>query len=102
MKNPMITIIMMVLLVSCGSTAPQDKVSVPETVLTIIVGDNQQTFTTKDLQALPSTVSSFDGKEYMGVSVNLLLEEAGININEVSVIKAVATDGYSVNYEHFQ
>ena len=99
MKNVVFTLLMIVFLVGCGTSAPQEKTSIPEPVLTIINGDNQQTYTINDLQALPSTVSSFEGKDYMGVSVRFLLEEAGVNLNEILAVKAVATDGYSVNYE---
>ncbi|MFN2216209.1 MAG: molybdopterin-dependent oxidoreductase [Anaerolineales bacterium] len=102
MKKLALFIILIAILTSCGSSPAQPTASVSEPVLKIIVGDNEQDFTVKDLQALPSAVSSFNGVDYMGVSVNVLLKEAGVNLNEVSAIKGVATDGYSVNYETAQ
>jgi len=102
MKNLVFTLILMILLVGCGTAGTQDKATVPETVLTIINGDKEQPYTVTELQEFPSVVSSFEGKEYMGVSVKFLLEEARVNINDISAVKAVATDGYSVNYEPAQ
>jgi hypothetical protein len=102
MKKLLLSMILVVVLAGCGSTPTQATANVPEAVLTVVIGDNQQPFTVQDLQALPSSVSSFNGIEYMGVPVKLLLEEAGINLDEVSAIKGVATDGYSVNYEPAQ
>ena len=102
MKIIVITLIVMITLVGCGASETQEMTSLLEPVLTIINGDNQQTYTVKDLQTLTSTVSSFEGIDYKGVSVRYLLEEAGVNLNEISAIKAVATDGYSVNYEPAQ
>ena len=102
MKNLLFTLLIMVTLVGCGASATQDKATVQETVLTIINGDNQQIYTINDLKTLPSMVSSFNDIDYMGVSVIFLLKEAGVNINEISAVKAVATDGYSINYEPAQ
>ena len=102
MKNVVFTLIMIVLMVGCGASPTQDAASLQEAVLTIINGDNQQIYTINDLKALPSMVSSLNNIDYMGVSVIFLLEEAGVNINEISAVKAVATDGYSINYEPAQ
>ena len=102
MKNLLFTLLIMVTLVGCGASATQDTATLQETVLTIINGDNQQIYTINDLKTLPSMVSSFNDIDYMGVSVIFLLKEAGVNINEISAVKAVATDGYSINYEPAQ
>jgi len=102
MKILALMTILMVFLAGCGSAPTQATATVPEAVLTIVIGDNQQTFTVDDLKAFPSSVSSFNGVDYMGVSVKVLLDAAGINLDAVSAIKGVATDGYSVNYETAQ
>ena len=84
---------------ACGSPFTQDTVSIPEAVLTIVQGESEQIYSIDELKALPSTISSFNEIEYLGVSVITLLEAAGIYTGEISAIKAIALDGYSVNYE---
>ena len=56
MKKLALTIILIAILTGCGSSPAQPTASVSEPVLKIIVGDNEQDFTVKDLQALPSAV----------------------------------------------
>ena len=102
MKKIIITLIVMMVLVGCGASATQEKTSLPESVLTIVNGDNETIYTVDDLQALPSNVSSFNEVDYMGVSIKFLLEEVGVIFDDISAVKAVATDGYSVNYDPTQ
>ena len=99
MKPLVLSIALIILLAACGSAATPETVSIPEPVLTIVQGEKEQTFSVEDLMALPSAVSSFNEIDYLGVPVKSLLEAAGINPEEISAIKAIASDGYSVNYE---
>ncbi|MFC2063465.1 molybdopterin-dependent oxidoreductase [Chloroflexota bacterium] len=102
MKKILITLIVMMVLAGCGASAMQETTLLPEPVLTIVNGDNETIYTVQDLQALPSNVSSFNEIDYMGVSIKVLLEEVGVILDDISAVKAVATDGYSVNYEPTQ
>jgi hypothetical protein len=67
--------------------------------LAISDGTNEKTYSTADLQALPATQAAFNGVTYAGVSVTDLLKAAGYDPAAVKAVKAVASDGFSVNYE---
>jgi hypothetical protein len=56
----------------------------------------------EDLQALPSAEASFKGVAYKGVTMSTLLEAAGVSLDGIKAIKAVADDGFTVNYDTTQ
>jgi hypothetical protein len=45
------------------------------------------------------TEATFNEVTYQGVQLKELLEEAGFTPEDLSAVKATATDGYSVNYD---
>ena len=51
---------------------------------------------------LPSEDVSFNGVLYKGVTMSTLLEVVSVNPDSLKALKAVATDGYSVNYDPAQ
>lgn len=85
------------LLAACGGSPTPAAEAV--STLTITDGDTQQSFTLEDLQALASTEADFRDVTYTGVSLTTLLEAAGITASELVAVKAVASDGFSANYD---
>jgi hypothetical protein len=80
------------LLVACASgEAEMDEAS------DLIVGE--KTYSVADLQALPVSEATFKGVAYKGVAATTLLEDAGYSLDQLQAVKAVAADGYSVNYD---
>ncbi|MFO7681785.1 MAG: molybdopterin-dependent oxidoreductase [Chloroflexota bacterium] len=63
----------------------------------LIVG--VKTYSAADLRALPVSEATFKDKVYKGVAVTTLLEDAGYSLDQLQALKAVAADGYSVNYD---
>ena len=70
-----------------------------ENILTIGEGDNQKQYTIEDLKALPQAEAVFIDTGYVGVSLAALLTDAGYAAQSLTAVKAIASDGYSVNYE---
>jgi hypothetical protein len=87
-------LLFLLLLAACASSPATEATQL------VITGDQpQQTFTLAQLQALPATTATFNGVDYTGVSLKVLLEQAGYNAATIEAVEASATDGYSVKYE---
>lgn len=104
-KHCLLVLLAVLLLAGCGST-PEEAVEAPAVSALAVSGEGiEVTYTLSDLEALPvqdalySTSFSEDEKLYQGVSLPLLLEDAGFDLNSIAIVKAVAADGYSKNYE---
>jgi hypothetical protein len=98
MKSIRLSIILLVLLlVACASNGATPEGD-PSSLL-VTDGTSETTFSVADLEKLPTTEATFNDVTYVGVSLVTLLEEAGFNAQELSALKASATDGYSVNYD---
>ncbi len=79
-------------------TQPQEAAA-PGVILTIASGEEEQTFTLEQLQALPATeVESADG-QFVGVRLGDLLAEAGFDLDAIATVRVMATDGFSSTYE---
>lgn len=91
------------LLTACASSssAPeaQDSSSASAPTLRVSGGEISKSYTRPDLEALPVTQASFKDVTYVGVTVTNLLQDAGFDPAQVKAVKAVASDGYSVNYD---
>lgn len=100
------TIVMLImfvaLLTACASSAPPDISSETVTSLLITGGDTSKTYTRADLEALAASQAVFKDVSYIGVSMSALLVDAGFTLNEVKAVKAMASDGYTVNYDPAQ
>jgi hypothetical protein len=68
-------------------------------VLKVSDGTVSKTYTVADLQALGATQASFKGVTYVGVTLTALLTDAGIDSTNLTAVKAVASDGFTVNYD---
>jgi len=82
-----------------GNANPPGEASTDAPVLTVTDGDSSKTYTAADLQALPSSESSFKEVAYTGVTLSVLLQDAGFDPAAVQAVKAVAGDGFASNYE---
>jgi hypothetical protein len=96
MKSNIIKLILIVLLlVACSNTASQTNGN----TLLVTDGTTEKSFSVSDLEKLPATESTFNEVTYVGVTLGTILEEAGFSPSDLSAVKAIASDGYSVNYD---
>lgn len=84
------------LILSACTSTPQESAG---PVLKVSSGDNEKTYTVDDLQALGAVQATFRDIAYVGVPLTMLLQDAGIEPASVTVVKAVAVDGFTANYE---
>jgi DMSO/TMAO reductase YedYZ molybdopterin-dependent catalytic subunit len=106
MKRLNLLIVLLVLalaLTACGgddapADAPEEAADTPA-VLTLTDGDSEQTFDMAALEAMPQTTANAGGTDYVGVTLADLLAEAEIDPADLSAVKAVASDGFSANYD---
>lgn len=107
MKRFTITMLVLsfVLLAACASTsdpAAQNDASMAAPGLLVSGGEINKTYSRADLEALTATQSTFKEVIYKGVTVAALLENAGFDLAAIKAVKAVASDGYTVNYDTSQ
>jgi hypothetical protein len=68
-------------------------------VLKVSNGIVEKTYTADDLKALGEVQAAFKGVTYVGVTLTALLADAGIDSASLTAVKAVASDGFTVNYD---
>jgi hypothetical protein len=85
------------LLAACGAAGEAATGDAP--VLSVTDGAAIHTFTADDLMELPAAQASQKGVTYTGVALTTLLEAAGYDPDQVSVVKATALDGFSAEYD---
>jgi len=103
MKKLLYTLIFAILVLAACAPAAEQSASAPaEAVLLVTAGERQQSFSAEDLQALPPVEATFNAVTYKGVTVSALLEAVGVAPDGIKALKAVAADGYSVNYDPAQ
>jgi len=93
-----IWILLIIIALFLSACAPDNNAS-DGTALTVSDGSNEKSYTLADLKALPSTQATFNDVEYMGVVLTDLLKDGGYDTQAVKAVKAVASDGFTVNYE---
>lgn len=84
------------MLAACGGAAGPAEVS---DSLTVTDGTLTKSYTVDDLAKLPATEASFQDIAYKGVVLGALLRDAGIDPAILRAVKAIAADGYSMNYD---
>lgn len=95
-------VVILSLLTACSSAATQDFVSGADASLLVTGGEVSEVYTRADLEALPVAEAVFNDVNYRGVTASALLKDAGFNLDEVRAVKALASDGYSINYDPAQ
>ncbi len=79
------------------------KAAAPSTSdLKVTDGTIVKTYTVDDLKALGAVQASDKGIAYIGVPLMVVLQDAGIDPTKLSAVKAVASDGFSSNYDPTQ
>jgi opacity protein-like surface antigen len=92
-------------LAACASTnqaAVQATATGKDANLLVSGGDARKSYTHADLETLPASQAVFKDVTYIGVPVSSLLENAGFDPQQVKAVKAIASDGFSVNYDPSQ
>ena len=87
-----------ILLCACTTTGSPAAESVGE-MLVVTDGTIEKSYAVADLEAIQVAEASFNEITYVGVPLSVLLEDAGFSLQELRAVKAVASDGYSVNYD---
>lgn len=67
--------------------------------LTVSIGENKYSYTVSQLEAIDRVEAIRDEISYVGVPLVKLLENAGIDTASLSMVQAVASDGFTVEYE---
>jgi hypothetical protein len=88
----------LVFVLALAACAPKAEAPAGD-VLKVSDGTVSKTYTVADLQALGATQASFNGVTYLGVALTALLTDAGIDPSNLTAVKAVASDGFTVNYD---
>jgi len=87
----LVTLLIALALTACAPKAGESAASV------LKVAD--KTYTADNLKALGESQANFKGVTYVGVPLTVLLKDAGIDPTTVSIVKAMASDGFTANYE---
>lgn len=95
-------VLFVALLSACASSTPQASESDAPRGLLVSGAATGITYTRADLEAMPVSEASFKDVNYKGVTVSALLQAAGFDLSTVKAVKAIASDGFSVNYETSQ
>ena len=91
----LVTFILALTLTACASQSQESA----GPVLKVSDGNVEKTYTVDDLKSLGESQADFKGVTYIGVSLTVLLADAGIDAAALTAVKAVASDGFTANYE---
>ena len=102
MKKNLVLVIFVVLVLSLTACSTNENANDagPAEVQTLLVAD--KSFSAADLDTMPHVEAVFNDVTYTGVPVTDLLSAAGYDLASLSAVKAIAADGYSVNYDSKQ
>jgi hypothetical protein len=99
MKRVLVVLLLSSLvLAACGSGGSANPAEMPQ-ALRVTDGTKEATYTVGDLEELGASESTFNEVTYKGVALPALLADAGYEAGTLKAVKAVAADGYSVNYD---
>jgi hypothetical protein len=98
MKRLILGILLFALILTGCSQATATPATT-QTKLAVSGGSITKSYSAADLQKLGSTKATFKDVEYVGVTISALLKDAGFDLSQVKAVKAVASDGFAVNYE---
>ncbi len=99
-----VTALIMILLAGCAAGGAGDDAPVADGTLLVSGPAVGVSYTVADLEAMPAQEALFstefsDPVTYVGVSLPSLLEAAGIDLTTVKIVKVVASDGYTRNFD---
>ncbi len=94
-KLTILIVLIGLILSACAQAAPE----VASAELKVGDGTTEKTYTLADLQALGAEQATFNGVAYLGVPLNALIQDAGFDPTQIKAVKAVASDGFSANYD---
>ena len=93
-------VVLILSLAACASSNQSSET--PANSLLISNGDIKKAYTRADLEVLPSIEATFNENIYRGVLVSDLIKDAGFDPQQIKAIKAIASDGFSVNFDPSQ
>lgn len=101
----LLVILVSFLLTACtssSSNSPQESDASQSPSLLVSGGELSKSYTRNTLEELTSSQANFKDVTYLGVSISALLQDAGFDLSQIKAVKAVASDGYTVNYDPSQ
>ena len=96
MKRFLLFVLVGILALSACAPKAQEPAAA---VLKVSDGIIEKNYTADDLKALGETQASFKDVAYVGVTLTVLLQDAGIDPTALTAVKAVAVDGFTANYD---
>lgn len=93
-----VLVFLSLLLAACGSITAGGSGGTSGT-LRVTDGTKEASYSVADLERLAAGKATLNGVAYEGVALLALLRDAGFDAGELKAVKAVAADGYSVNYD---
>ncbi len=96
MKQILLVALVFALVLSACTTKPQEAAGA---TLKVSSGTIEKIYTASDLKLLGEAQAVFRDVTYVGVPLTLLLQDAGIDPSALTVVKAVAVDGFTAHYE---
>lgn len=102
MKSIRLILGILILFSLAACAASNQSAETAENSLLISGGEIKKDYTRANLEALPSVEATFNDVTYLGVPVFELIKDAGFDPQQVKALKAIANDGYSVNYDASQ
>ena len=92
---------LLVLALTLSACAPKQTASSGND-LKVVAGTLAKTYSVDDLKALGEVQASDKGVTYVGVPLKVLLQDAGIDPDKLSAVKAVSSDGFTATYDSSQ
>lgn len=89
-------------LAACAPKTQESAAAASGPVLKVSDGKVEKTYTMDDLKALGAVEVTDKDVTYIGVTLNALLKDTGIDPAALTAVKAVASDGFSANYDSSQ
>jgi len=93
-----ILFVLLVVALTLAACTPKQEAS-SGAALKVTDGTVEKTYSVNDLKALGAVQASDKGVSYVGVPLKVLLQDAGIDPSKLSAVKAVASDGFTTNYD---
>ena len=96
MKRFLLFAMVAVLAISACAPAAQESAGA---ALKVSDGKVEKSYTADNLKALGEVQATVNNVTYVGVTLTALLADAGIDSGSLTAVKAVASDGFTANYD---